>query len=346
VKKSRAAKPKARSELASIATRNVIDSRRLFYFFHVARMRTFSAAEAVLDVAQPAISRQIQQLEAELGVQLLERTGRGVSLTQAGGILYRQAAVILDQMSETLEEIERSRRRPVRQVSIAASAGVMALYMPHIIRRFIAAFPEVQLTAIQASTGEVYDHLAAGQVDVAIILHAPNTQKLSLQQLNIEPLLLVASRAHPVASQDFVSRESLAQLDLVLPAAVHGMRHLLEQYFAAGGIDLAPRLYVDSVPLIKAIVAEGKCCGFLPKSNCDTDLDPAEFVALPLKPALTRTLHVACLRDRADDALVKALMRDVMTVFRDHAGGAAPGPEVAAPARARKPRAARVAGAA
>lgn len=313
----RKGKQGGRSELASIATRNVIDSRRLFYFYHVARMRSFSAAEAIVDIAQPAISRQIQQLEADLGVQLLERNGRGVSLTVSGEILYRKATVILDEMSATLEEIENARRRPVGQISIAASAGIMANYMPDIIRRFITAFPEIGLTAVQASTGEVYDHLASGQVDVAIILHAPNSHKLQLQKLAVEPLFLVASRSHPIASQEYVTREQLAQLEMVLPSSPHGMRGVIDAYCSEGGIELTPKLSVDSLPLIKAIVQQGRFCGLLPKLNCDTDLDPQQFVAIPLKPVLARTLYVACLRDRAELPFVKALIRDVVAAFRE-----------------------------
>jgi LysR family transcriptional regulator, nitrogen assimilation regulatory protein len=315
-----------RSDLASLATRNVIDSRRLFYFYHVARERSFIGAEAILDIAQPAISRQIQQLETDLGVQFLERNGRGgVSLTQYGDILYRRASGILEDMSATVEEIETARRRPTGQISIAASAGIIAIYMPEIVRRFITAFPKIQLTAIQASSGEVYDHLARGQVDVAIIQHAPGTQKLSLQKLSVEPLFLIASRKHPIAKQAFVRRESLASLELVLPASLHGMRSNIEQYCREGGLDLIPQLQVDSDSLIKAVVKSGRFCGFLPKLNCDTNLDMKEYVALPLKPALSRTLYVASLRDRANQPIVTALIRQVAEVFRDQS------PQLAAP---------------
>ena len=74
-----------------MAQQGVIDSRRLLYFFHVARTGSFTVAETVLNVAQSAISRQIQLLESELNVQLLSRNGRGVSLTPAGEILFGQS---------------------------------------------------------------------------------------------------------------------------------------------------------------------------------------------------------------------------------------------------------------
>ena len=83
-----------RSDVAIQATEKVIDSRRLLYFYHVAKAGRFTAAEAILDVAQSAMSRQIQHLERDLGVQLLDRTGHGVKLTTHGEILFRQAEAI------------------------------------------------------------------------------------------------------------------------------------------------------------------------------------------------------------------------------------------------------------
>ena len=94
-----------KSVITSIATKSLLDSKRLFYFYHVARLGSLTTAETVLDVAQSAISRQLQQLEAELGEQLLERTGRGVKLTEAGELLFRQATSILGEMASTVELI-------------------------------------------------------------------------------------------------------------------------------------------------------------------------------------------------------------------------------------------------
>jgi DNA-binding transcriptional LysR family regulator len=294
----------------------IIDSRRLLYFYHVARMGSFSAAEAILGIAQPALSRQIQQLEAELGVNLLERNGRGVSLTPFGTILQQQALAILGEMSNAVEQLQRARRMPTGQISIAAPAGIMTNFMPDIIRRYVSAFPEVQVTAIQASTGEVYDHLASGTVDVAIILQSRNTQKMTCQRLAVEELRIVARRDHPIAAQKFVQRSELPTLNLMLPGSRHGMRENIEEYCREGGVELNCNLFLDSVPLQKALVLDGRGCVLLPKLTCDTDLDRTLFVALPLKPVLTRSLYVASLQVRSKSPFVEALIRDVVEVFR------------------------------
>jgi LysR family nitrogen assimilation transcriptional regulator len=311
-----------RGRTASPEARNVIDSRRLLYFYHVGRMRSFSVAASFLGIAQPALSRQIQQLESDLGVQLLARNGRGVSLTESGTILHKQALAILGEMSSTLEQLQVARHNPTGQISIAAPAGIMSLFMPDIVRRFIASFPEIRLTAIQAATGEVYDHLASGAVDVAIIMHPRSAQKMFCQRLAVEPLRVVVRRQHPIAKQEVIERDQLKSLKFVLPASRHGMREYIERYCEEGGIELDCNLYIDSVPLMKALVLDLNVCAFLPKQNCDTDLDASSFVALPLKPILTRTVYVASLESRSKSPFVKALIREVISVFKEKSAAA------------------------
>lgn len=315
MKKASAPQPRGRAQVP--AGRNIIDSRRLLYFYHVARMGSFSVAEAILGIAQPALSRQIQQLETDLGVKLLERNGRGVSLTQYGQILQKQALAILGEMSNALEQLQLARRHPTGQISIAAPAGIMTNFMPDILRKYVAAFPELRVTAIQASTGEVYDHLASGLVDVAIIVEPRATQKMICQRLMVEPLWLVAHRDHEIGKQQFVERKQLAQLKLLLPGSPHGMREYIDRYAYEGGIEYQCNLFIDSVPLQKALVLDGGICTFLPKLTCETDLDPMKFVWRPLKPALTRSLYVASLLVRANSPFVKALVKEVIAAFRE-----------------------------
>jgi LysR family nitrogen assimilation transcriptional regulator len=309
--------PRVKRSLADISSRNLLDSRRLFYFFHVARFGSLSTAEAALGVAQSAISRQIQQLEAELGEQLLQRTGRGVTLTPAGELLFKQADTILQEMAETIALLDQSRRQPgASQIAIASPPTFSNVYMPEVVERFVKAFPEVHLVAFEASTGQVYDYLATGQVDLAIVLHESTSQKLNLQKLVVEPLMLVCSRDHPVAGEKAVSRERLATLDLVLPAAAHGSRVLLDAYFREADMQIDPKLRLDSLGMTKAVLRNNRYCTILPLVACGGDVASGHLVAVPLQPALKRTVYLASLRDRQQPPPVKALAREIADVVR------------------------------
>jgi LysR family nitrogen assimilation transcriptional regulator len=319
------------------ATKDVIDSRRLLLFYHVARTGSLSKAEAALYIPQPAISRHVSRLEEDLGVQLLERHGRGVTLTPFGEILYRQAETILREMSDTLQEIDLAKRQPIGRVSISASAIVMSLFMPDIVRRFIAQYPDVELTAIQAVSGEVYNQLVNGKVDVAIVMQVPSKHKFGLQKLLEEPMLFIASKKHALASQDFIKREALSELELALPASPNGMRGIIDQYLKAGNVEVAPHLQLDSVPLTSRILADGRFATIMPKSTFDEEFGAA-YVGLPLKPAMSRTLYAARRQEEGRSPYVDALMEAVATVFAEKASAKPSEKPAAASAPARRQR--------
>jgi LysR family nitrogen assimilation transcriptional regulator len=308
---------RARSAVAEISARKLLDSRRLFYFFHVARLGSLSTAEAVLGVVQSAISRQLQQLEAEVGEALLLRTGRGVTLTAAGELLYKQAEAILQEMSSTIDKLEQLKREPgAGLVTIASPPTFSSIYMPEVVERFVTRHPDVHLVAYEAATGQVYDYLAAGQVDLAIVLYASSPAKLDLVKLVEEPLMLVAAASHPLAGHTSMPRERLPEFELVLPVSSHGSRALLEAYLEEGGVHLDPKLRLDSLVMIKAVLRSGRYCSILPAVACAQELARGEFVAVPLVPACKRSVYLASLRERPQSAYAKALAREIATVVR------------------------------
>lgn len=309
---------KEKSAIAEMATRAVLDSRRLLYFYHVVKGGSFTAAEASLDVVQSALTRQIQQLEVDVGVTLLERNGRGVIPTLYGQILFRHAESILGEMSSAIEEIDLSMSNRAGSLSIAIPPSFSTLYMPEVIRRLLLVMPAVRLTVLEASTGQVHDHLASGDVDLAIVLHAPNTQKIVLKKISTEPLCLITRADHEIAREPFVTRAQVGALEIILPAAKHGSRHRIEEYFAEGGMTLDGALRLDSLPITKAVIAQGpRFCSILPQGVCQQEIDSGLFKSLPLKPALMRSLHLARLRDRPETIYSKALSEQIIAVMSE-----------------------------
>lgn len=301
---------------ASAELRNIIDSRRLLYFFHVARTGRFLSAEASLNIAQSAMSRQIQQLESDLGVKLLERTGRGVTLTPAGEILYRDAKVILSCMASTVGEIADLSYTSGR-VSIAAPPTFMGIYMARVIERFEKAMPGARIRAVEASSGAVMTQLIDGSVDIAIVVHAGAGARVEFTEMLTEPMCLLCAPTHPVARQRNVPRRQLADLDLVIPAALNGHRAILREYFEAGDLPLRSRIEADSLPLIRSLVMQRSLCTILPPTTCREQIDAGALVSIALDPPLTRTLRVARLKDRTENPLADVLVQKVVEVMRE-----------------------------
>jgi LysR family nitrogen assimilation transcriptional regulator len=293
----------------------LIDSRRLFYFSQVAKMGSFTAAEAALDVAQSTLSRQIQLLEEELGAPLLLRESRGVTLTHAGELLLAQADRIIREMEAAREQISMARGGARGRVTIAAPRPFSSRYFPRVIQQFSRKYPDTKLTVLEASSGHVHQYLADAAVDLAVVLHNPNSQKIATRKIVSEPLLLTMRRDHPLAGENAIDRSWLKSIpDLLLPAAVHGTRFIIERYLQDGNIELDPMIRMDSVSLMRSLIAQGLGCAILPTMACAAQLRSGEFVAKALKPGLHRTLYLARLRDRNQTPDAKAMEEEILSV--------------------------------
>lgn len=298
---------KSVSEVTLSAMSKVIDSRRLCYFYHVAQSKRFTAAEALLDVAQSAISRQINQLENDLGVRLLNRTGHGVELTESGKILYAHAETILNEMSATVEEIQASTHSPSGSVSVASPPSFTAFVMADVIEEFSAQYPTVRLRLIEASTGGVYSHLANGDVDLAIVTYPASSSKYDMQQLMSEPLFAICHPGHDFAKLETIGPKMLNSTELILPASLQGTRSTLKEFFDLGDVPLISSREVDSLPLMLELVRRGFSVALLPLMACRNDVEAGRVVAVPLEPELKRTIYAANLLNNADNPWLEKL---------------------------------------
>lgn len=302
-----------RSALGERVAQHLIDSRRLFYFSQVAKMGSFTAAEAALDVAQSTLSRQIQLLEEELGAPLLLRESRGVTLTHAGELLLAQAERIIREMETAREQITMARGGARGRVTIAAPRPFSSRYFPKVIQQFSQKYPDTKLTVLEASSGHIHQYLADASVDLAVVLHNPNSQKITTRKIVAEQLYLTMRHDHQLANDSFIERARLKAIpDLLLPAALHGTRFVIERYLQDGNIELDPMIRMDSVSLMRSLIAQGLGCAILPNMACSGQLSSGEFIAKPLKPALNRTLYLARLRERNQTPEAKAMEEEIL----------------------------------
>lgn len=306
-----------RSDVADAAASSLIDARRIFYFFHVARAGSFTTAEMSLDVAQPALSRQIRQLEEDLGVKLLERRGHGVEMTETGRDFYTYAEQILQLMEEAIKRVEQSKSAPRDRVSLAAPRPFSTRFFPTVLLRYNQRFPRTHITTHEASSGQVYEMLTNGLVDLAVIMQQPNSPKVVGTRLFEEELLVTGRSDNELLQAPYVSRSKLPMLNLILPAAPLGTREILEDYFQQNGINVDPIMRFDSVSLMKEIIRKDGYCAILPAMACEEELRSGEFIALSLRPKVKRTLHLAYLRDRRQTEAVRAMHDEIISAVRE-----------------------------
>jgi LysR family transcriptional regulator, benzoate and cis,cis-muconate-responsive activator of ben and cat genes len=174
-----------------------MELRHLRYFTTVAAEGSFSRAAEKLNIAQPPLSRQVQQLE-ELGVRLLDR-GRPLTLTEPGRYLFEQARQILQRVEDTKAMTKRIAKGMVLQFNIGFVASTLYDALPELIRRFRIALPGVEVQLLEMTTMEQVAALKDGRVDVAFGRLKFDDEAIIRKVIREEKLCLVVPAGHPLA---------------------------------------------------------------------------------------------------------------------------------------------------
>lgn len=178
-----------------------MDTRLLRYFVAVARERNFTRAAEKLHIAQPPLSRAIQQLEDEFGVALLDRTSRPLGLTDSGRLLFEQAVQVLDRMDEMKAMIARLRGAELTRLGVGFVASTLYGYLPEVIRRYRAARPDVDLTLLEMTTIEQVAALKEGRIDIGFGRITFNDASVERTVLRNEKLCVALPLTHRLSSR-------------------------------------------------------------------------------------------------------------------------------------------------
>jgi DNA-binding transcriptional LysR family regulator len=195
-----------------------MDLRQLRYFVTVAGERNFTRAAEKLNIAQPPLSRQIQQLEEELGVPLFERRSRPLHLTEAGRFLHEHALDVLERVEMIRTMIRRLSPLQGGRFSIGFAGSTLYGALPDLVRRFRAAFPGVEITLLELSTLQQIAALKEGTIDVGFgRLRRLEDPAIKREILREEPLMVALPLGHPLLDRLMPLRlDDLAQEPLIL----------------------------------------------------------------------------------------------------------------------------------
>lgn len=294
--------------------------KQLEYFVAVAELGSFSKAAVILNIAQPALSRQVRLLETDLHVTLLMRNGRGVALTEAGKRLFDHSVGILQLVSRTREDIEASRDVPAGRIVVGLPPSMGRLLTVPLVEGFRRALPKARLAIVEGLSAHLAEWIATGRVDIGL-LHNPEPQPaLEVTPVLEEPLGLVSlaekragkagKGARKVSPRNTATLKELTRLPLILPERSHAMRKLLETQAALSGHKLNVALEISSVQSILDLVRAGHGHALLTPSALAASGDAAAFRLRPLvEPRLTSTLCLAVSAHKPATPLSKHVFR-------------------------------------
>lgn len=240
-----------------------MDLKQLEYYVHVAEMGSFTRAAALLNVAQPALSRQVRLLEVELRQSLLLRNGRGVTTTEAGKLLLEHGRGILHQVSRTLEELSRVRGSLSGRVAIGMPPSLARAMTVTLTREFRARLPHATLAISEDFSTRMQENLQNGRLDIAMLYNPPAVPELEIQPLMQDALYVVAPLSEGLSPGPLRLAE-VARMPLVIPARPNALRTLVETRMAGIGCKPTIALEINGVSSMLDLVAAGAGVAILP----------------------------------------------------------------------------------
>jgi len=233
-----------------------VNLKQLEYFVHVAELGSFSKAALVLDIAQPALSRQVRALEIDLRETLLLRNGRGVVLTEAGRRLFEHGVSILQSVAQAREDMGASRDAPVGRITIGVPPTIGRQLTLPLIDGFKRRLPGARLAIVEGLSTHIVEWITTGRVDVGLLYNPEPQPGLEITPVLQEALCLVA-RSEALPPRGSVPLRQLAGLPLIMPERSHVIRRLLEQQSVLLGLKLEIAWEVSSIAAIIDLVCAG-----------------------------------------------------------------------------------------
>ncbi|OPY64951.1 MAG: HTH-type transcriptional activator CmpR [Syntrophorhabdaceae bacterium PtaU1.Bin034] len=252
-------------------------------FHSVVKTGTFSRAAENLFVTEPAVFIQVRSLERCLGFKLLDKSGKDLTLTETGKLLYEYAEkifVLVDEADKAVKEIQEVKSGHLR----VAAANTLAQYlMPMVISSFRDNYPRIHLHVDEGSSTEVVKGILAHRYEVAVVARVPYPDKINVLPLSRDEVLLITS---PQSSLSLVSKCSLRDLD-GQPMICKDIRSATGQaiWTELEKRNVKPSSIIEAgnTEFIKALVGDNKGVSFLAKLCVIDEIDRGELVAVPIE---------------------------------------------------------------
>ncbi|HUA77204.1 MAG TPA: LysR family transcriptional regulator [Acetobacteraceae bacterium] len=271
-----------------------MDVRSLRYFVTIAELGSFSAAARHLNIAQPALSRHIRELETRFATRLLLRTPRGVSMTDPGERLFRYGLSILGQIEQVAAVVKEADQPITGLVTIGLPTSASAILSRLLLTRAKQKFPGVRVHLIESLSGFLDEWVQTRRLDLAILFDAEPSPNLRLDDMLVEDLCLVGrAGAFPPGARTIPFRR-LEHYPLLLPGVPHSLRRLLESMARSHGLRLDIAYEVDSLAVVKRLARAGDAYAILAEGAAHEEIASGQLRALKIvRPNVTRSVSLA-----------------------------------------------------
>jgi DNA-binding transcriptional LysR family regulator len=242
-----------------------IDFLGLQAFLSIAERGSFQRAAAHLNLSQTAVSHRMRKLEDELGVKLLARTTREVTLTRAGIDLLPRAQKAVAELEQSFDELMQQGAKRRERLDIACLPAFAVHYLPPILARFRTAQPALEIRIFEMPSAAVAELVQSGEVEFGLSVVQTGRWDLDVETVATEPLTLACPAEHPLARQNGVAWADLANLPLIRVSPKAAIRAITDDTASAAGLTLNWQYEVQHVETAVRLVEEGLGFAIVPR---------------------------------------------------------------------------------
>ena len=243
-----------------------MELRHLRYFVAVAETGSLTvAAEKRLHTAQPSLSRQIRDLEYQVGAQLMTRSARGIELTAAGRAFLDHARLALAQVEAAGEAARRAARPAKPSFALGFLTGQEMDWLPEALRILKDELPNIEVTVSSQYSPDLADALTRGKLDVAFLRPEPGSPDLVFRRVLKEPLIVVLPSDHRLTARDAIDPHDIAGETFISASKTAPvLRVVIDEYLKRSGVDITPAHEADNIAMAISLVASTRGVALLP----------------------------------------------------------------------------------
>lgn len=295
-----------------------MDTASLTAFLEVARAESFSQAAENLHLTQPAISKRISGLEESLGVELFDRVGRRITLTEAGRALLPRARQLLLELEDMRRMVANLSGPITGTLKVGTSHHIGLHRLPPALRAFSTQYRDVRLDLRFIDSEEAYEAVLSGDLELGIVTLPPvPDDRLIAREVWDDPLAFVAGPEHPLSRQKKVTLADLTQHAAILPSSSTFTRQIASRLFQESGLQLQVSMTTNYLETIKMMASIGLGWSVLPASMADAELKILKINGIDLRRSLGVVYHPRRTLSRAAQAMLDLLLPDASPPTKD-----------------------------
>lgn len=285
----------------------MIETRLLLYFLTVARERNITKAAKILHITQPTLSRQITQLEDEIGANLFVRDSRPLSLTDEGLLLRRRAEEILELVEKTETELSAHEEQIEGTISIGCGELAAVKLLTELLAGFREQHPRVQFDVYTANADQIKHRMDNGLTDLGLLLEPVDIERYEYVRMPVkERWAAIMPSGVPLAKRPYVTAKDLANIPVIMPSrqkVFDEVANWFGDYYERLNISGASNLSTNAALLVRAGIGYA-----LTVEGAMPFLEQSEVVMVPLYPELTATSVLAWKRQQPFSAVTNRFL--------------------------------------